>query len=197
VFSVVMTQLKALLTRNGRAPTVTCFVSYPWGDRETETWVRNVLAADLRQAGVDVWLDVRSNRIGDSLARFVERIEAVDFVVVVGTPDYLQKYVNAEGEGAVVAAEADLINQRLLGPEPGKTTVLPVLRRGTAAESLPPLMRTRLCADFREEAGYFAQVYDLILALHRVDMDEEIVQEHRTELAAAAEPGKPAPRWGT
>jgi len=28
-------------------------------------------------------------------------------------------------------------------------------------------------------------------------MDEEIVQEHRTELAAAAEPGKPAPRWGT
>jgi len=43
-------------------------------------------------------------------------------VLVIATPAYAEKYDNAEG--AVVAAEADVINLRLLGTEEQKSTVL-------------------------------------------------------------------------
>jgi hypothetical protein len=50
------------------------------------------------------------------LARFVERIEKSDRIVMVGTPLYRRKYENKGGStGYVVAAEVDLINNRLLG----------------------------------------------------------------------------------
>jgi small GTP-binding protein len=183
LFSVTMTQFNAFVASAGRVPAIGCFVSYPWGDREVETWVRNVLTPDLRQAGIDVLLDVHVNRVGDNLVRFVERIEDVQFVVVVGTPQYLEKYNNALTEtGTVVAAEADLINRRLLGTEVQKSTVLPILRRGSTDLSLPPIMRTRISGDFREEAGYFPRVFDLILALHRVELSHPVVQELRTLL---------------
>jgi hypothetical protein len=74
------------------------------------------------QAGVEVVLDRTTSRVGDSLARFVERAETADRVLVIATPEYAEKYKNASG--TVLAAEADVINQRLLGTEDRKATVL-------------------------------------------------------------------------
>jgi TIR domain len=136
--------------RPGRR-SVAVFVSYPWGDQATESWVRDRLVPDLGHAGVEIVLDRASSRVSDSLARFVERVQTADRVLVIATPAYAEKYENAAG--TVVAAEADVINLRLLGTEEQKSTVLPVLLAGDPAESLPALMQTRIYADFRNRTG--------------------------------------------
>jgi len=149
-----------------RAPET--FISYAWGVPEHERWVEKRLATDLLKAGIGVVLDRWHNaRIGANVARFVERIEKSDRIVMVGTPGYRRKYENRdEGAGYVVAAEVDLINNRLIGTEPQKQSVLPLLLNGERAESLPPLLHGRVYADFRDELAYFATAFELIVSLY-------------------------------
>ena len=84
---------------------------------------------------------VAQREIGGSAARFVERIEKSDRIVMVGTPLYCRKYKNKDtSTGYVVAAEVDLIANRLLGTETQKESVLPLLLDGEKTASLPPLL---------------------------------------------------------
>jgi hypothetical protein len=96
-----------------------CFISYAWGDKAQERWVERSLATDLQKAGINVVLDQWENaRVGASVSRFLERIDASDRIVVVGTPRYREKYENKDtAAGYVVAAEVDLIANRLMGTE--------------------------------------------------------------------------------
>jgi TIR domain-containing protein len=109
-----------------------CFISYAWGDREQERWVEHNLATDMQKAGISVLLDQWENaRVGASVSRFIERIEKCDRIIVVGTPRYREKYENKDtSTGYVVAAEVDLISNRLLSTEDQKETVLPLLLAG-------------------------------------------------------------------
>lgn len=112
-----------------KTPPPETFISYAWGVPEQERWVEKRLAADLQKAGIEIVLDRWHNvQIGASVARFVERIEKSDRIIMVGTPR--RKYENKDtSTGYVVAAEVDLINNRLLGTEAQKQSVLPVRRR--------------------------------------------------------------------
>jgi hypothetical protein len=158
-----------------------CFISYAWGDADDERWVAE-LASDLGKAGIDVILDRKDNsRVGSSVARFIERIQNVDFVAVVGTPAYKTKYENPDG--SVVAAEGDLINQRLLGSELLKKTVFPLLRAGERSDAFPVLVATRVSIDFRDPLQYFANLVDLIVDLHDVPRDLPQVAEVREKLS--------------
>ena len=48
-----------------------------------------------------------------------------DFVIVLGTPLYLEKYQNLnEDKGTIVAAEMDLINQRLTASQEAKESII-------------------------------------------------------------------------
>jgi small GTP-binding protein len=180
-FAVVSTQLRGYLAEvAGYRHSVVVFVSYPWGDPDTENWVRDRLVPDLEHVGVEVVLDRASSRVGDSLARFVERVQAADRVLVIATPAYAQKYDNAVG--TVVAAEADVINLRLLGTEEQKSTVLPVLLAGDPSESLPALMQTRIYADFRNPDRYFIELFELVLALHNLSPDISALKDLRATL---------------
>jgi small GTP-binding protein len=156
-----------------------CFISYAWGVREHERWVERWLAMDLRKAGISVVLDRWENaRIGASIARFVERIEKSDRVIVVGTPLYREKYENKDtATGYVVAAEIDIISNRLLGTEEQKESVLPVLLSGEKRESLPPLLYGRVHADFRDEQSYFLAAFDLILSLYAIKWNDPAVAD--------------------
>jgi hypothetical protein len=160
------------------------FISYAWGVSEHERWVEARLATDLQKAGIDVLLDRWHNaRIGSSVARFVDRIEKSDRIVVVGTPAYRRKYENKDtGTGYVVAAEVDLINNRLLGTEPQKQSVLPLLLDGEKAQSLPPLLHGRVWADFRDELAYFSTTFDLILSLYQLPPSHTAVADLRDSL---------------
>lgn len=161
-----------------------CFISYAWGVPEHERWVEKRLAMDLQKAGIDVVLDRWHNaQIGRGVARFVERIEKSDRIVVVGTPRYRLKYENKDtSTGYVVAAEVDLISHRLLGTEEQKQSVLPLLLDGEEAASLPPLLQRRVYADFRNELAYFTTAFDLILSLYQLPPNHPAVADLRDSL---------------
>lgn len=164
-----------------------CFISYAWGEREQERWVERTLATDLQKAGIGVVLDRWENaRVGASVARFIERIEQCDLVIVVGTSLYRKKYENKDtSTGYVVAAEVDLIANRLLGTEKQKETVLPLLLAGERTTSLPPLLHSRVCADFRNERGYFITAFDLILNIYQIAYHDQAVADLRESLREA------------
>jgi len=161
-----------------------CFISYAWGVPEHERWVEKRLATDLQKAGIGVVLDRWHNaQIGASVARFVERIENSDRIVMVGTPLYRRKYENKDtSTGYVVAAEVDLIANRLLGTEAQKRSVLPLLLDGEKTASLPPLLHGRVYADFRDELAYFTTAFDLILSLYQLPPNHPAVADLRESL---------------
>lgn len=161
-----------------------CFISYAWGEAEHERWVEKRLATDLQKAGINMLLDRWHNaQIGASVARFVERIEKANRIVVVGTPLYRRKYENKDTEtGYVVAAEVDLIHNRLLGTEVQKQSVLPLLLHGEKTASLPPLLHGRVYADFRNEETYFTTAFDLILSLYDLPPTHSAVADLRESL---------------
>jgi small GTP-binding protein len=161
-----------------------CFVSYAWGVAEQERWVEKRLATDLQKAGINVVLDRWHNaQIGASVTRFVERIEKCDRIVMVGTPRYRHKSENKDTTtGYVVAAEVDLIANRLLGTETQKESVLPVLLAGEKTTAFPPLLHGRVHADFRDDATYFPTAFDLILSLYQLPPNHPAVADLRESL---------------
>jgi hypothetical protein len=117
------------------------------------------------------------------VARFVDRIEKCRFVVVVGTPLYRRKYENKDtNTGYIVAAEVDIIANRLMGTEPQKESVLPLLVEGEKAASLPPLLHGRVFCDFRNERPYFTGAFDLILSLYGIAFHDDAVAGMRASL---------------
>lgn len=142
------------------------------------------MATDLQKAGIQVVLDRWENsRVGASVSRFIERIEKCDLILMVGTPLYRMKYENKEtSTGYVVAAEVDLIANRLLATEQKKETVLPLLRSGERETSLPPLLHSRVFADFRNERGYFITAFDLILNIYQIKHHDPAVADLRESL---------------
>ena len=102
---------------------------------------------------------------------------------MIGTPLYRQKYENEDANtGYVVAAEVDLIHNRLLGREPQKQSVLPLLLAGEKTASLPPLLHGRVYADFRDEGACFATAFDLILSLYQIPPNHPAVADLRESL---------------
>ncbi|HEX8501063.1 MAG TPA: diguanylate cyclase [Pyrinomonadaceae bacterium] len=176
--------VKDYVAARGRADRPpTCFISYAWSTREADEWAA-ALAGDLRDAGIKPILDRRDNAaIGSNIPRFISRIETCDFIVVIGTPLYLKKYRNEMSEAAsVAAAEMDLINERLIGTEGEKNSVLPLLREGEPKDALPALMRGRVRGDFRREESYLQNLLDLILTLHGIPFDDPAVEGFRRAL---------------
>jgi len=174
-FELVLTRLKTIVSP---LPKPSCFISYAWGDDLHELWVAR-LATQLREAGLNVvWDRWEVDRVGKNLARFVGQIAKVDYIIVVGTPLYQQKYYNEISKsGNVVAAEADLINVRLLRTEPEKDTVLPILVEGDETSALPPLMQGKVYGDFTQERFYFVSLFNLILTLYEIHSHDPKVEE--------------------
>jgi small GTP-binding protein len=182
LFERALFQLSSSLPPKATAPV--CFISYAWGNRDHERWVARELAADLSKAGITVLLDRWENtHIGASVARFIQRIASADHIVVVGTPLYQVKYDNNEPMGGfVTAAEGDLIDQRLTSTESRKETVQPILLEGDMNTSLPPLLRGRVYADFRERDRYFLAAFDLILSVRGIPANDPACTELRDSI---------------
>lgn len=161
-----------------------CFISYAWGDKEQERWVERSLSPDLQKAGINVVLDRWENaRIGMSVPLFIDRIERCDQVIVVGTPLYRKKYENRDtSTGYVVAAEVELISNRLMGTNDQKESVLPLLLAGEKTSALPPLLHSRVYADFRNDRAYFMMAFDLILSLYKIAPNDTAVADLRESL---------------
>jgi small GTP-binding protein len=183
-FEQVLFRLKTHVTEQKLA-VPECFISYAWGTPEHELWVERSLASDLQKAGVLVVLDRWENsRIGASVPRFVEKAGKSDRVIVVGTQRYREKYENAEPMGGfVVAAEGDLIGERMMGAEARKETVLPVLLEGTKETAFPHMLHPRVYADFRQPETYFSTMLDLLLTLFAIKPREPVAVDLKASLA--------------
>jgi small GTP-binding protein len=161
----------------------TCFISYAWGVRQHEKWVLQ-LSKDLQNADVEVLLDRKDNaELGSSIAEFVNTIEHVTKVVVIGTPEYLTKYQNKDPKrGTFVAAEMDLLNQRLTGSIEEKKSVIPLVLAGDKRGSLPPLLRGSVFGDFRTEQNYFSNLFDLITTIYAIAPSDTQIYDLRQTL---------------
>jgi uncharacterized protein YlaI len=184
-FEMVLVKLKSLA--QGREKRPSCFVSYAWGNTEHEEWVGR-LVHYLDDAGIEViWDRWHEPELGYNLARFISQLEHVDYIIAVGTPQYRDKYENKNPKtGSVVAAEVDLIDVRLLGTEPQKSTVLPILLDGESSTSLPPLMRVRVNGDFRQKRFYFLTLFMLICTLYNFPPNDPTIEELRAFLRISA-----------
>jgi GTPase SAR1 family protein len=182
-FEAALVQVKAF-ARTKRKKAQSCFISYAWGEANHERWVEKRLVTDLKHAGINIVFDRVDNADpGANIARFIERIESAKAVLVVGTRSYLKKYTNkGKRAGTVVAAEVDLINQRMKGTERDKASVRPLLLEGDEKTSFPPLLRGRVYVDFRSEESYFASLFDLILSLYRIKVGDPAVADLRGAL---------------
>lgn len=183
-FEAALVRVKAT-ARDEKKAAPSCFISYAWGDDAQERWVHG-LWKDLENAGVRVTLDRKDNpNIGANIARFIsDAITESDFVIIVGTPEYWQKYKNKDPEmGSVVASEVDLVNERLIGAtEAEKATVLTLLLEGDKKSSLPPTMWGKVYADFRHDDLYFASLFDLVLTLYGIPFGHPAMADLRDDL---------------
>lgn len=183
-FEQVLFRLKSYIMDKGTS-SLECFISYAWGNSEQELWVERSLATDLQKAGIKIVLDRWENaRIGVSVPRFVERIGKTDKVIVVGTPLYRRKYDNEEPmRSFVLAAEGDLIGNRMIGPEKEKESILPILFEGTKKSSFPLLLQSRVYADFRDNKAYFEEMFKLILSIYQIKKTDPVAIELNESLA--------------
>ena len=171
----------------------TCFVSYAWGYREHEQWILRLID-DLQNADIDVTVDRVNNLVTRSdTQHFASCIEQSEFIIVVGTPAYYDKYENKNPHyGSMVATEIDLINARLVGAKAQKESILPVLLAGKAEGSIPAegsfpkLLQKSRYSDFSHEEYYFTALFDLMLTIYRIPFDNSLVRDLRSKVAEEA-----------
>lgn len=172
---------KFVQERKSAAPT--CFISYAWGNEVQSRWVLT-LADDLRKADLGVVIDQLDNTVfGASVPDFINSIEKCDFILVIGTPAYRQKYDNnGSVRGSIVAAEGILIDKRMVGTKKQKASIVPLLLNGEETTSFPPLLQGKVYADFKHEEDYFIMLFDLLLTLYAIPVGDPLVRDLREKL---------------
>ena len=128
------------------------FISYSHDSPDHSEWVRK-LASDLRQSGVDAFLDLWDLRPGDD---FVEKIKSAmaeaDHCIIVCTPRYRQVAEKRRSSG--VGYEQSLIHGALEDAAGKRGTVLPVVRAGDGSDALPDWLAGRVYLDLRDDRLY-------------------------------------------
>jgi hypothetical protein len=180
-YEVAISWVKSFRRERGDATPPSCFISYAWGDPKHERWVED-LADHLRQAEIAVTLDKWHSVVGTELPGFIEQIETAHFICAIGTPDYRRKY-DDQTEDAVVRAEIRIINERRTKRDALARTVLPVLRGGSPEQSYPPLLRTAVRADMRNDRDFLPRLFELVLTIHRISLEEPMARQHRAAIA--------------
>ncbi|MCH7769998.1 MAG: TIR domain-containing protein [Bacteroidetes bacterium] len=185
IYEAALVRVKAILRdREDHLSWPSCFVSYSWRDTASSIrWVER-LVNDLGNAEIATIFDQYDNQeIGSDIPRFINKISESNYIITIGTPTYLKKYNNKDPKmGHAVAAEMDLVNQRLTGSEAEKATILPILRNGSEKTSLPPLLVKKVYADFRKDEFYFLSLFKLLLTIHKVPFTHPGVIDLLTKL---------------
>jgi hypothetical protein len=136
-----------------------CFISYSWESENHKSWVRQ-LATDLQRNGVYVLLDQWDLKLGADITNYMESsIRESDFVLLVCTPSFAKKA--NEGKGGV-GYEKSIVTGEIFNNAAIETKFVPILKYGSAEESLPSYLKSRLFVDFREEKSYQASLTELL-----------------------------------
>ncbi len=140
------------------------FFSYSWDDEDHKAWVLK-LANELAKYRIHVLLDQYLPG-GYPLTHFMNRgLDIADRVVVIGTPNYKEKFVRSTAGG--VAYEESIIHADLMR-DIATTKIIPIIRSGTFDSSLPPLISRRIGFDFNNETKYLSLVLELVREIYNV-----------------------------
>ena len=139
------------------------FISYAWESEEHREWVK-ALANRLLSDGIDAVLDQYDLEPGDRLPQFMEQsVRSSDHVLIVCTPTYKQKADERIGgvgyEGHIISGE--LFSQR------NERKFIPVLKEGSAKDSIPTFLEGKLAIDLSER-GELEGYNDLLATLYGV-----------------------------
>jgi hypothetical protein len=107
-----------------------------------------------------------------------------EFVVVVGTPELLDKYKPPTSD-AVVAAELRLIDLRIQKPSQYGWSVVPLLLAGESSTSFTPQLQELVQVDFRDDGFYFVKLFDLIWRIHGLPFDNPLLDDLRQSMSPA------------
>lgn len=132
------------------------FLSHSNKDRSFVTQ----LAEDLTKAGLRVWLDQWHIKVGDSFAQAIdEAMRSSRFLIIVMSPDYFQSAWTTQEWQSGLAEEL----------EAGGIRLIPILYREC---TVPPMLRTKLWVDFRDDSQYQPVLARLVRDLNELASSE-------------------------
>ena len=141
--------------------TSTVFISYSrWENGDHSDMVR-YLVDGLRSSGVEVTIDEDIGPGGDIL-RHMESLTAHDFVLVICSPSYKERYKNRTGG---VGVEGRIIANAILQGRISEDHVIPVLLNGDFKNSIPEFLPGIAVVDLSDGNTYSEEYLSL---LHRV-----------------------------
>jgi len=165
------------------------FISYAWATPNTPTYEQDYayqcyvekIAEDLEAAGFNILLNKWQDRRGAVLSEFVEKVldEETDYMLVIGTPLYLQKYKRRssmeQSKEHIVRLEGRLLNYLVSYSTKKAEHVIPVLLEGEAEQSLPPLLHPHLSVNLVKQS-YFKSLFILIRDLYGINQRDKKYQ---------------------
>ena len=139
------------------------FISYSWEEEAHKEWVKS-LADRLLSDGIEATVDQYDLTLGDRLPHFMEQsISNSDYVLIICTPTYKG---GVGYEGHIISAE--LLTQG------NERKFIPVIRKGTATNSIPTFLSGKLGIDLSNTIHYENSYKDLLTTLYGVKRKPQI-----------------------
>lgn len=140
------------------------FISYSWDNEEHKQWVLQ-LADRLLSDGVEVKLDRYELKLGNHLTYFIENsISEVDRILVIFTPNYRLKADKRDGG---VGYEYSIINTSTYKNIVNQEKVIPLLRTGTAVQSIPEFMQQYIHLNISEDEKFEENYTELLREIYK------------------------------
>lgn len=143
------------------------FISYSWDSEEHKIWVEK-LAKELSRNGIYVFLDQYDLHVGKSIPHFAEQsIANADRIIIVFTPNYK---IKAENRSGGVGYEYSIMNAALYANQTENEKIIPILRQGTMADSMPSFMHQYIHINFSNDQNFDNSVRDLVREIYNSPM---------------------------
>lgn len=143
------------------------FISYSWDDDAHKEWVKH-LADDLIASGrIQIIFDQKDLKLGDPLPQFMEQsIENCDYVLFICTPKYKNR---ADQRTGGVGYEDTIITGDIFSRS-NHRKYIPVLARGSWADSTPVWARGKLGVDMSTPPKYALELSTLVSNLSKTSL---------------------------
>ena len=174
-FEIALKEIASKTKRNGiekKEDNSKCFIAYPW-EKDVQTWINDNLAIDLKQAGLNVMLDIWGQvRPGDNPHTYMEQIGEVPYVTMVATPTYKDKWEKWKKKeaGTGVSIELNILmdhyNNLVIKQ---KGAVFVVTRKGNRNNSIPTFFRNLKSFDCSKDDDYFKNILEIAATFHKLE----------------------------
>ncbi|TQQ01806.1 toll/interleukin-1 receptor domain-containing protein [Vibrio cholerae] len=137
------------------------FISYSWDNEAHKKWVAQ-FATELRQSGVDAFIDDWYLRPGDPITEFMEKsISTSDFVLIVCTEKYKEK---SDSRSGGVGYEESIISNDLF-QNTNHRKYIPIIAKNSNGKNIPRALHSKVYIDLSSEEHYLQSFQKLLLAL--------------------------------